>query len=95
MSKYVYVGLLGYVYKMKRSDAIEMLQAYRRGDNQTSSGTYADLDIYEYGGRALSSRVGRQKEQYGEVSFYIPELYDRYEGPDHWTIDYMLDNLGA
>jgi len=94
-SNYVYVGLLGYVYKMKRRDAIEMLEAYRRGDNKTPRGTYADLDIDDYGARGLSDRVGKQKEMYGDVAFYIEELYDGYEGADVWSIDYILKELGA
>jgi len=93
MSNYVYVGLLGYVYKMKRRDAIEMLEAYRRGENEWKPNHYADLDIYDYGGRALSARVGRQKEMYGDVAFYIQELYDEYEGPDKSSIDYILKEL--
>lgn len=93
MSNYVYVGLLGMVFKMKRRDAIEMLEAYRRGENRMSDGRYADLDIGDYGARALSDRVGRQKEMYADVAFYIQELYDEYEGPETWTIDYHLDRL--
>ena len=97
MSNYLYVGLLGDVYKMHRRDATEMLEDYLEGNNGyvTSSGNtqYADLDIEDYGAKRLSDRVGRGKRNNLQVQFNVENLYDAYDGPDKYYINDLLDAI--
>ena len=97
MSNYVYVGLLGDVYKMHRKDAEEMLEDYLDGKNgyETSSGNtqYADLHIEDYGAKRLSDRVARNKRNNLDVLCNVENLYDDYEGPDDYYIKALLNEL--
>lgn len=88
---------MGTEWKMKRRDAIEMLEDYLDGKNAFimpgGDTQYADLDLRDYGARPLSKRVGNEKHKAGLVQFRVDELYHDYTGPDVNYINWIIDNL--
>lgn len=97
MSNYVYVSLLGDVYKMHRRDAEEMLEDYLEGKNASvmrdGRTQYAVMNILDYGAKRLSDRVARDKRNNLQVEFDIENLFDDYDGPDGYYINDLLNAL--